>query len=128
MVTTWRDNYNAGSSTILSTQVKEALISCSNDIQGEAIASIFVPPAVPTAINAQELHNRRSRLAYRILNGDVMVESQMSHAVAVNLDLYLSVDGLSILKATGDTAPSKAEIKNSVSAVFSYFALDCKAA
>jgi hypothetical protein len=128
MITTWRDNYNAGASSVLSTQVLEAAISCAIDIQGEALASVSVPPAVPAAITQQEMHNRRSTLAYKILNGDGSAVSQLAQAVAVNVDLYLSASGLQVLKATGDTEPTKAEIKNSISAVWNYFALDCDAA
>lgn len=126
--TTWRDNYNAGSSTILAAQVLEAAVSCAIDIQGEALESVSVPPAVPAAITQQEMHNRRSSLAYKILNGTGGIIANMCHAVAVNADLYLTANGLQIMKAETDTEPTKAEIKNSISAVWNYFALDCKAA
>jgi hypothetical protein len=126
MVTTWRDNFNAGESSILISQVKDASISCAIDIQGEALASVSVPPAVPAAITQQEMHNRRSQLAFKVLNNSVNI-SNLAHAVSVNADLYLSTNGLQVLKATGDIEPTKAEIKNSLSAVWNYFALDCKA-
>jgi hypothetical protein len=126
MVTTWTDNYNAGQSQILQKQVKEASISCAIDIQGEALASVTIPPAVPAAITQQEMHNRRSSLAYKILNGAASYIEPFSNTVAIQLDLYLSTDGLSVLKGAGDTAPSKVEIKNTISSVFNYLALDCK--
>jgi len=126
MVSTWRDNFNAAGSSVLQTQVSAAMVSIALDIQNEAQAGVSVPASVPAAITQQEMHNRRSALSYRALQGNMSVY-QMSLGVAVNLDLYLTADGLSVLKATGDAEPTKAEIKNSLSAIWNAYCLDCKA-
>jgi hypothetical protein len=126
--TKWIENQNASLVSSFQKDVEAAIVKAALDIQSEALASVFVPAGVGAPINTtQEVHNRRSQLCFRVLNNPSAYVSKFALGVAVTIDLYPTPDNASVLKATGDVAPTKNDISNAISAIWTSYALDCKA-
>jgi len=125
--TKWIDNQNASLVTSFQKDVEAAIVKTALDIQTEALASVSVPAGVGAPDNTtQEMHNRRSQLCFKVLNNPSGYVSKFSLGASVTIDLYPSPDNATVLKASGDAAPTKAEISNAISAIWTSYALDCK--
>lgn len=127
-VTEWIDNQNASLVTSFQKSVEAAIVKAALDIQSEALASVSVPAGVGAPNNTtQEIHNRRSQLCFKVLSTSSAYVPRFALASAVVIDIYPSADNARALKASTDLEPDKTEISNSISAVWTAIALDCKA-
>lgn len=128
-VTKWIDNQNASLVTSFQKNVEAAIVKAALDIQSEALTSVSVPAGVGAPMNTtQEIHNRRSQLCFNVLTAPSAYVPRFALGAAVIIDIYPSADNATVSKGSDDTAPTKADISNAVSAIWTAFALNCKSA